>query len=211
MATAQHDPSQADHSALRTSELLRRFAEEGNGATVTLAEIATHLRERSFGLLLFVTALLGWIPVLPPGVSSIFGLGIALFAVQLMIGRVRPWMPGWLARRGIARTAFAKGLRRVAPLLVRVERVSRPRLAWMTGPAAERLLGGFILVLALFVCVPLPMTNAMPAFAVTVIAIALIQQDGLMSLIGVGLGLAAIVAMIAIWGGAYLGAVWALS
>jgi hypothetical protein len=209
MSIDRKDTQDISHLALRTSELLRRFAEEGDGPTVTLADIAAHLRERSFGLLLFVTGMLGWIPVLPPGVSSIFGLAISLFAVQLMVGRVRPWMPGWLARRGIGRAAFAKGLLRVTPLLARVERVSRPRLAWMTGPAAERLLGGYILILALFVCVPLPMTNAMPAFAVTVIAIALIQQDGLLSLIGIGLGIAAIAAMIAIWGGAYLGAVWA--
>ena len=65
------------------------------------------------------------------------------------------------------------------------------------------------MVLALVICVPLPMTNAFPALAVAILAIALIQQDGLLTLVGILAGVAALGIMVAFWGGAYLGIRWA--
>lgn len=197
------------HSDIRTSVLLQDMATATDAPTVTLGDFATHMRERSFGLLLLITAVLGWIPVLPPGVASIFGVAILLLAGQMVLGRVRPWLPAWLAKRGVKREAFATLVKRLTPWLQRVERISRPRLHAMTGRVAERFLAGYICVLALLICIPLPMTNAFPALAVAILAIALIQQDGFLIVFGVVAGIAAVVIMTAFWGGAYLGIRWA--
>lgn len=197
------------HSNRKTSELLAAVAHEADGPSVTLADFADHLRERSFGLLLLVFAILGWIPILPPGVASIFGLAILLLAGQMVLGRVQPWLPHWIARRGVNCEAFARLVTRITPALLRLERVTRPRLPILTSAKAERLVAGFVMLLALVICVPLPMTNAFPALAVAILAIALIQQDGLLTLLGILAGVAALGIMVVFWSGAYLGIRWA--
>jgi hypothetical protein len=197
------------HSNRKTSDLLAAVASEADGPFVTLADFADRLRERSFGLLLLIFAILGWIPILPPGVASIFGLAILLLAGQLALGRVQPWLPHWIARRGVNCEAFARLVTRITPALRRLERVVRPRLPILTSAKAERLVAGFVMLLALVICVPLPMTNAFPALAVAILAIALIEQDGLLTLLGILAGVAALGIMVAFWSGAYLGIRWA--
>lgn len=197
------------NSNRRTSELLASVASKADGPFITLADFAEHLRERSFGLLLLVFAIIGWIPILPPGVASIFGLAILLLAGQMVLGRVQPWLPHWIARRAVSCEAFARLVTRITPALQRLERVVRPRLPFLTSARAERLVAGFVMILALVICVPLPMTNAFPALAVAILAIALIQQDGLLTLLGILAGVAALGIMIAFWSGAYLGIRWA--
>jgi len=167
------------------------------------------LRERSFGLLLLIVAVIGWIPIVPPGVASIFGLAILLLAGQMALGRVRPWLPRRIGRRAIRSDAFARLVTRITPAPRRLERVARPRLPLLTGAKAERLVAAFVMLLALVICVPLPMTNAFPALAVAILAIALIQQDGLLTLLGILAGLAALGIMVAFWSGAILGIRWA--
>jgi hypothetical protein len=205
MAMPHTDP----HSIRRTSELLASVASEAEGPSITLADFADHLRERSFGLLLLILAIIGWIPILPPGVASIFGLAILLLAGQMVLGRVQPWLPHWIARRAITSDAFARLVTRITPALQRLERVARPRLPFLTCAKAERLVAGFVMLLALVICVPLPMTNAFPALAVAILAIALIQQDGLLTLLGILAGVAALGIMVAFWSGAFFGLRWA--
>lgn len=197
------------HSIRRTSELLASVASKADGPFITLSDFADHLRERSFGLLLLVLAVIGWIPILPPGVASIFGLAILLLAGQMVLGRVQPWLPHWIGRRAVRSDAFARLVSRITPTLQRLERVVRPCLLFLTNAKAERLVAAFVMLLALVICVPLPMTNAFPALAVAILAIALIQQDGLLTLLGILAGLAALGIMVAFWSGAYLGIRWA--
>lgn len=79
--------------------------------------------------------------------------------------------------------------KRAAPLMERLESVSRPRVALVA--RQERLLGLACLVLALIVALPIPFGNMAPAICLLVIALGMVQRDGL--LVGAGLtGLAAI-------------------
>jgi len=207
---ANDSTGKPDLSSVATSDMLARVGRAADGAQLSIGDLADGLGERSFGLLLLVLALFAWIPVLPPGVPSIFGFAIVLLAGQLIAGRTSPWLPGWIRRRGVKRASFVALIERAGPYLKRVERVTRPRLRFMTGAAAERAIAVYIVLLALLICIPLPMTNAFPALAVAVLAVAFIQQDGLLAMVGITMGLAAVAIMIAFWGGAYLGIVWAV-
>ena len=71
--------------------------------------------------------------------------------------------------------------------LRRVEAVSKPRLAFLFGAVGERLIGVVILALALVLILPIPGGNILPAMAVSALAFALIQRDGVIALVGYAL------------------------
>ena len=188
-----------------TSAVLLSIAENAAGPKVSLGEVVEHLGERSFGMLLLVLGLGGWVPLWPPGVATIFGIGIGLIAIQMIIGRSQPWLPRMLTSRRISRERFLAVVRRIVPLLRRCESFTRPRFPALTRSTAERFLGVYILFLGGVVCIPLPMTNALPALSVAVIAIGLIERDGVAVLIGAVLGVLSVVFLFVFWSGAFIG------
>ena len=189
----------------RTSELLDRLAADGRGADVTFHEIAAGLRERAYGLLLLVLGVFGWVPIYPPGVASLFGIGMVVVAWQMLAGRDEPWLPRRVQRIGIGRGRFRKLVDRLLPWLRRFETFARPRFLGLTAGFRERALGACVLLLGLVVIVPLPMTNAGPSLGVAVIAIGLMERDGVIVVLGVAVGILSIVAMLAFWAGALAG------
>ena len=52
----------------------------------------------------------------------------------------------------------------------------------------ERLVGLFLLVLAIVLTLPIPFGNWLPAFAISIIALAIVEKDGVAVLIGIVLG-----------------------
>lgn len=190
------------------SELLRALADTHGQGPVTVREVTEALDDRSFGLVLLVLALPAWIPVLPPGVPSLFGAAIAAVAAQMMLGRPMPWLPRFAARLSLPSERFHRLVERAAPWLARVETVCRPRLRPVTTGASARLVALWIAILALAICVPVPMTNSGPALSIAVIALGLLERDGLIVLGGALLGVVSLAVSVAFWGGAYLGVRW---
>ena len=68
----------------------------------------------------------------------------------------------------------------------------RPRFTGLFGPRGDRLIGVFAILLAVCVIIPLPGTNLVPSIALVVVAIAIMQEDGVMLGIGTLLGLAGV-------------------
>ena len=108
-----------------------------------------------------------------------------------MLGRV-PWLPHVVASRDVSRAAFAGLVERAMPLLERAERMLRPRWAWLVAGRAERALGAFALVLAAVVTLPIPLGNMLPAFAICLLALGLLERDGLWVVTGGTVGLLAL-------------------
>jgi len=176
---------------VRTSELLRDFANGIATPRVTIAEIETALRERGFGILIVLFAFPNAIPGPPlPGFSGVTSIPIMIFAAQLLLGWNQPALPRAILRKSVD----AKNFRRIALLSARAfgwgEKILRPRFSPMTGFLAERLLAAFCLVLALVLALPIPFGNNLPGLALTLIGLGLIEQDGYANVAGVLVGLA---------------------
>ncbi len=78
-------------------------------------------------------------------------------------------------------------------MMQRLERFCRPRLALLTEPFGKVLIGLVVLVLGLVMILPIPfLGNMPPGFAASVIAIGVIERDGLVVLIGLVVSAAAI-------------------
>lgn len=171
-------------NGLSASAALRQLAAEAGPARLSLDYLLARLGDRAFGIVLVILAAPNCLPM-PPGVSTFFGVAIMLISLQVIAGRTRLWVPAVLRRRSIKRADFCKVVAWFAPVLQRIERLCRPRNAWVTTPTAERLIGLVTLILGLVVAVPIPIIGQMPpAVAIGVLSVSLIERDG----VGVGLG-----------------------
>ncbi len=188
----------------RVSVILGDLLARQDGPTVSLGVLLDGLADRSFGLVLLLMAIPGCIPG-PPGLSSIFGLPIILFATQMMAGQHRPWLPRFIRSRSVPVATLAGLLRRAEPWIERFERVCRPRLPRVTYGKGERAVGAWILILGLTLSMPIPLSNMVPSMGVAVIALGLVQRDGVMVVIGsaigvVGMAISATVIWLALMG-----------
>jgi len=168
----------------RISVLLRRIAEEGEPTDpIGFAMLAERMGDRGFGVILFIWSLPNMIPL--PGISSLFGMLIAVTGGQMMLGHRRPWLPKALLGRSVRRADFARMIDRAQPYLERFERFCKPRLRVVPQGLAERLVGLLLVVLGIVLLLPLVGANLLPAIGVAILSLGLIEADGVMVLAGV--------------------------
>lgn len=162
------------------------------GERISIGAIVDMLAERGFGLLILLLALPTCLPIAPPGLSAIAGFPIAVIALQMAAGLPRPWLPRRILDRTIAADDLRKVVRGGLPVIERLEKVLKPRLQLLTGAMAERMVGVLIALLGLMLASPIPFTNIPISLAILFLALGLIEQDGLMTSIGIVGGIAAI-------------------
>jgi hypothetical protein len=180
------------------SAILRAIA-DSDEPTISIAQLMERFGGRAMGALLLVFGLACTLP-LPPGGTTIFGLPLLLLAPQLAMGRRAPWLPQKLRKRDIATADLKKGLPRVLPWLERVEAISRPRMTFLFGAVGQQLIGVICTILAFVLILPIPLGNILPATAVTVLALSLVQRDGLLALLGYGLVAASVSVLVFAFG-----------
>jgi hypothetical protein len=173
---------------------------------VKLADLLAVLDERAFGVLMLILSLpnavgLGAIP----GLSTVFGVPQIFVAIQMIVGAPRPWLPDFVLQRSITMKDFRTMVEKAEPHLLRIEKLLRPRLAVMSSTLVERLLGLILLMLSIIVALPIPFANQPPAIAQGLIALGLIERDGVVVLIGVGVSAIATAIAIAVGGGILAG------
>jgi hypothetical protein len=107
-----------------------------------------------------------------------------LLSLQMLFGRDEPWLPARLSRyRLSARTITALRTRGV-PFLRRIERFSRPRLLPFDDRITSRGVAVIVLLLGIVLVPPFPFLNTLPALAVLIMGIGLLNRDGLFIVIG---------------------------
>jgi hypothetical protein len=190
----------ASHAS-RTSELLRELADTPGDPKLRFAELIAGFGERAYGLLMLVALLPVFLPV-PVGVGAISGPLISLIALPLLWGRPRPWLPRWLANKGLQRETLHRFIERHGRALARIERVCKPRWDFMLGRPARIATGFLLVVLGILLALPIPLTNYPFGLILLFYVIALIEHDGLLMAIGWALGLAQIATLALLSGGA---------
>lgn len=177
-----------DHPVTISARLTGLVA-DADGDTVTLAWVLDQLHERAFGLFLLVLALPCCIPFLY-GVPQVVALPLLFIAAQIVLGWSVPWLPRQLGERRVTTASLAALAQRADPWLRRIEAVSRPRLAALTRRPLDQLVGLALLVFSISILVPVPGTNTVPGIAVAIMAIGMLQRDGLLVVFGLILGAA---------------------
>lgn len=172
------------------SQTLSDIASDTERDTIAINDLLTMLGGRGRAALILLFALPNVLPA-PPGMSGVLGLPLLYLSFQMMLGR-RPWLPKVIGERAFPRDRFAMLVRTLAPWLARAERLLRPRWSWLVNHRAEHPIGAFCLILAAVLALPIPLGNMLPAFAITLIALGVLERDGLWVLIGTVTGLASL-------------------
>ena len=162
---------------LPLSQSLAQIIAEDGPDRLTFSELAAQLHGRAWGGLLLIFAAINVLP-LPPGTSVFFAIPLMLVSAQMVFGRANPRFPGRLDRRGVTKTELQRLIDKMGWLEDRVERIFRPRLANLTGPAAARVIGLVCFLLALIAAIPIPLFHIAPAVAIVLFGVALIYRDG---------------------------------
>lgn len=171
----------------RTSDVLLSLA---NGASerVSVGEILSTLHHQAFALLVVILALPNCLPM-PPPIPLISGLLLGFVAVQIIAGLKTPWLPAALLSKTIARTDVARAVARALPVVRRLERVSRTRLAFFDTPLGMRGIGVVLLLLALGLLVSPPFVGQIPlGIAACLVGLGLVERDGAVAVAGMTVG-----------------------
>lgn len=145
-----------------------------------LGELVNAFGERGFGALMVFFGVLNAIASPIPGSTTILGTPMLLICLQLVIRADQLWMPAWALNRSIPRESYRATIAKVRKPLLRVERLSRPRLGFMSSEIAEVLIGVVTTLLTLIVMLPIFGGNMFPSLFVALFGFGLMQRDGVL-------------------------------
>lgn len=169
----------------KLSNILRAVPDVFSTPEITIGELKKAFSGRTYGILLLVLALPNLIPVPAPGLSAVLGAPLVLFTFQLILGVQTPWFPNFIARRTMKRNDVKRVCARIAPYIQRLELVFTPRLQFLVHPPADRIIACVCLILSLMIMMPIPFGNALPALAICLFALGILQSDGVFVLLGI--------------------------
>jgi hypothetical protein len=182
------------------SELLEAHAAAVTNERVSFGDIADCLGRKSICVWLLVLALPMAFPIQVPGISVLFGVPLMFVSAQLMLGYRRAWLPRLLARRSITRSDYLAMVARMQPTLRRLERLVCPRATWLANGWARVPIGLICLVLAAIITLPVPLGHVVPGIAICLLALGLMEGDGLV--VGLGLVASALALALVTWASA---------
>jgi hypothetical protein len=170
------------------SHLFDRLAGRFKEQSVSVAEVLATLGAEANAILIVFVCLPFCAPVTVPGTSTPAGLIAAFLAGQFALGR-KPQLPARLLAFQLPPVFFRFAFRLASTLLRWLEKLLCPRLPWVLGsPLALRLHCGIIFMAGIFLALPLPpfppLTNTLPALAVVITTLGLLERDGLAIVLG---------------------------
>jgi hypothetical protein len=162
---------------------LQRLREAAGGEAITFQRLIDVLSDRGHAVIILLLA--APFIVLPiPGLSTAVGLVICLMSVALFFDR-KPWVPGWIGRKSISPEGLDRIVRAATGTMRRLSRLIRPRMGFVTSGLGHRAAGVSMLAAAIAFGLPGPPGNNIPpAICITVLALGLLERDGLMVIVG---------------------------
>lgn len=178
------------------SEELRALVEAADGKAMSVARILDHLQDRGSNLFIVVVTLPFLLLPTTFGLSAPMGAAVAILGLCQAIGR-RPWLPQRLLRKEFPFESLQRTMERAARVSAWIEKISRPRLAFMLWPGVASLAGIGLIVWGLLMAVPGP--NNVFAAMILLYAFGLLMRDGLLLLVGHVLTFSAPILAIVFW------------
>lgn len=172
--------------------LLMALRRQPDASAVPLGGVLAELGNRSFGWAILLFGLVNLIPM-PIGSQMITGLPLMLLAAQMVLGFSHVRLPAFVNRHRVSRRRFQEVVMRLRPVLRPLERIIRPRLTWLFAQPCERAIGAFLFLVALALVLPIPLSGFISAFALFIAGVGLAERDGVVTLLGLVIGLAATV------------------
>lgn len=167
---------------------------------MTLEALLKNSGSRSLAMGTLVLAIPFVLPVPLPGLSTPFGIIIAFIGIAIAFN-AQPYLPKKLKKLVIPKKVLHGAIEKFNALL--------DRLGWLIGPRVQRLVSGgkarrlhgvLIFLSSLLLALPAPPGgNVGPALAVILFSIAILEEDGVLTLTGILTLLISTAVMAGIW------------
>lgn len=181
MQDSNPSPIKSD-DPLTLASRLRAILDDMHGHELSIGKMVDGIGDKSFGMALILLSMPSAIPLPAAGYSIPFGFCIAIIAIQMLIGRKKLGLPGRLRKVRLP-SKFAEKMAQFSFwALKKIECSVKPRHLWVHGRTGHRMLSIAVLIMAIFMMIPIPGTNTLPAISVFVIGVSISEKDGLIAL-----------------------------
>ena len=171
------------------SDILKDIETACDGERISIDDLLEAFHERGFGFFLFIFALPAALPLPAIGVGTILGIPLVFLTAQQAIGRHTIWFPEKFRKKSMKRENVISLIEKALPWTLRIEKFIKPRLNFVTQGSFSRMIGVCGFIMALSVCVPLPLTNTVPSFGIALMSVGILMRDGLAVLAGALIGI----------------------
>ncbi|WP_187368983.1 exopolysaccharide biosynthesis protein [Baekduia soli] len=164
--------------APKVSDEIERWL--GSDGEKTLGSLIELFEEKSFAILFVV--LLG-VPALPlptGGATHVFEVIAVLLALQLIAGRDEIWLPDRWRSKELAGERQQKFITGLMKLIRRLERFSRPRLAFLFDHRLSNVVFGLLVIggsAGAFFAPPFTGLDTLPALGVVLLSLGVLLED----------------------------------
>lgn len=155
-------------------------------SSLSVQEILEVLSGRGRPLLLIILSLPFCQPIQIPGMSTPFGIVIALLGLRMAFGK-NLWMPKKILVKTVSSATLQKIVRKFLHIKRKLRRILYPRLGSLCKSKSMKILNGLLLCfLGLFLALPLPIpfTNLAAGWSIFLMALGILEGDGLFVLLG---------------------------
>ncbi|NJL97246.1 exopolysaccharide biosynthesis protein [Candidatus Gracilibacteria bacterium] len=152
--------------------------------SITFGQFIQKISHKSFGVMLVVLAIPSALPLPAAGYSVPFGIILTVLAIQMILNKKYVWFPNWINNRSLPTSKDAKLLNGMVKFLEFFENLLKPRLKILSKGLFYRVLGILVLLCAISMIIPIPLTNTIPAFGVFLVGLGLLEEDGFFILAG---------------------------
>lgn len=151
---------------------------------LTIAVFLAGLETRSYPFIVAALVLPCCIPTGIPLITTVLGIPMIFVVAQAFFGRTTPWVPDSIGRRSISRGRLQDFLARMHSRLERVEAAIHRRYTWWVRGVPRRAMHVACTVAIVILALPIPFDNLFPAWAILFFCLALLEDDGLMAMLG---------------------------
>ena len=186
------------------SEILEKVGQKQKGGKTKISELMEDFHENGILLAMIFFSLPVAIPLpYPPGFTTVMGIPLMILSIQMLLGNKKVSLPQKINDYELKNSTLRAISDKVVPRLVSVEKYVKPRFSFAKSVYCKQFIGFISLLAAFSVALPIPLTNAIPALGIAVMALGLLNRDGLVIIVGffitvIGL-LVAIGAVLASW------------
>ncbi|HWD19629.1 MAG TPA: exopolysaccharide biosynthesis protein [Verrucomicrobiae bacterium] len=188
-----------------SASLLEIVGEEESGRRLNLNSLLDKTDGRGIYLVMVLLSLPFITPISFPGASVPLGIVIMFLSLRLAF-ELPPHLPKFIGARTFSPSGMKMVLRASVRALRYLERMIRPRSAqWITWPFIRMLNALTICWMAFLLALPLPpfppFTNMFPSYAIILMAVSMMEEDGMMIWLGYAASLGTTLYFLA-WAGA---------
>jgi hypothetical protein len=153
---------------------------------ISLRQILEKIQTKSFGILLTILSLPSAIPIPLPGYSTPLGLALIYLSISIIKNKDYPKLPDFILNKKIKGGNKSTAVKFMVGFLKFFEKFLKPRKShfyhklWF-----KRLLGILVLLSAICMISPVPLTNNLPALAIFIIGLGMLEEDFYFGILGI--------------------------